>query len=217
MVRFSVSLDEEQNEWVEQRAEELHGSKSQVVGMVIDAARRNDVPLSTHLGRNDGSKSQALEDKFEALEARVAELESAIQADDTTSKTDSQMSEPSNTESEGDGESSTEEHITASPSAASNGQLTEHRGDPEIDAVRTFIKREANERTSEEEVTECWEFLKQRGTASSKAFKDRFAPESCMTEEDVETWWQDGVKPVFKQLPGVEPPEDGGRFYRYKY
>jgi hypothetical protein len=219
MVRFSVSLDEEQNEWVEQRADELSGSKSQVVSMVIDAARRNDVQLGTHLERSDSESPESIEDRFEKLEARLDELEAAIK---TESEATSASQEPATQNSEPN-EASTP-HNEASrassqdpESASSKGQLNELRDDPEVNAVRTFIEREGSDKASADAITECWEFLKQRGTASPKAFKNRFAPESCTTEDDVERWWQDGVKPVFQQLPGVEAPDDGGRFYRYKY
>jgi hypothetical protein len=220
MVRFSVSLDEEQNEWVEQWADELNGSKSQVVGMAIDAARRNDVQLGTHLEQGDRGDSEDIRSRFETLEARVEELEAAINSAPGTESTTPQnraSSETDPTEAPATSTGETDEQTEVVESASPNGQVSKQRNDPEVNAVRTFIEREANHRASKDEITECWEFLKQRGTASPKAFKNRFAPESCTTEDDVDTWWQDGVKPVFQQLPGVETPDDGGRFYRYKY
>lgn len=217
MVRFSVSLDEEQNEWVEQRAEELNGSKSQIVGMVIDAARRNEIQLGPNLERGGTEEAEGIEQRFDSLESRVAELEAALDDDSEPPNSASGGSEVADTNPTETVEAVKKGDEEGTQPASSKEGATDLRDDPEVNAVRTFIAREANGQASEDEITACWEFLKQRGTASPKAFKNQFAPESCATEEDVETWWQDGVKPVFQQLPGVEAPDDGGRFYRYKY
>jgi predicted transcriptional regulator len=216
MVRFSVSLDDEQNEWVEQRAEELSGSKTQVVGMAIDAVRRNEIQLGTGIEREDTGETPTIEDRFEALEARVADLEAAIENGAESPSKGSKTSETDATPSSEVDPTDTDREASSS-SDSSNNHTGQDSDDPEEDAVQAFIRREVNDKASPEEITACWEFLKQRGTANPKAFKNRFAPESCTSEADVDTWWEDGTKPVLEQLPGVKPPEDDGRFYRFTY
>lgn len=217
MVRFSVSLDEEQNNWVEQRAEELNGSKAQVIGMVIDAARQNDLQLGSPIDAGSNEAEESVETRLQSLESRVEDLESTLQQSPNNQlmATDSDRGE--STVEDVEQTAATGEISTDEASGNGHDSSTADRDDPEYDAVHTFIQREANQQVSTDQISACWDFLKQRGTASSHAFKTQFAPESCTTEEEVDTWWEDGVEPVLRQLPGVDPPEDSGRFYRYKY
>ena len=69
MLRFSVSLSDESNEWVERKAESRDRSKSQIVAAVVEAARKGDVnPFGGERDRPDP-------DRLDRLEQLIAELE----------------------------------------------------------------------------------------------------------------------------------------------
>jgi hypothetical protein len=270
MVRFSVPLDEAQNEWVEERAEELNGSKAQVMSMLVDAAMQGDLHLADAIGESQSNTPTDLDKKLDLLETRLKELEATVSASqdptdspdpastpDTVSPTEPMTNPEDNDEprenevppaspsaassssieagAEDSNPSSTDEPTGASESPLVSAQETEastsepsaeHQDtggfesasdDPETNAVRSYIERNETGVASPDEITACWKLLQKRGTANPDAFKERCHAGTESDSETLDDWWEDGVKPVLKELPGVDPPQEGGRLYRYSY
>jgi hypothetical protein len=220
MPRFSVTLDDAQNGWVERRAEELNGSKTQVISVLVDAARAGKLDPPHPLSAPDDAVDRDVREEVEALERRVAELEASLEA--------SSNPEPNAGEGEhaapgrrGDQSPASEEppdpgNEDASGAGDRCGTSLPSEGDePEAAAVEELVARETDGTASPAEVLACWELLKNRGTASPRAFKQQCGPADAGSEAELAAWWEEGVEPVLSALPGVDPPEDNARFYRY--
>ena len=83
MPRFSVSITEEQNEWVEQEAEARDRSKSEIIRYLIDA-HRGEHDQSDSADRDSGEASdldarlQQISDRLTALETALVEDQSQV-------------------------------------------------------------------------------------------------------------------------------------------
>jgi len=221
MMRFSVSLDKEQNEWVEEKADELNGSKTQVIGLLVDRARNTDRSIETQ-SPITGVHESTVHSRIEQLSERIAELESSIQASQSNIHVDSESDEnkPARSFPDKPGDETsrtgagTEENIpaeTGNPSSKAGDKITfQDKAD-----IMDYIDQTVGPKASDQDVIDCWEFLEQRGPASVKSIKNNCHSES---ESGVrsEDWWMD-VKPALDGLPTIEAPESGGDFYRYRY
>lgn len=224
MVRFSVSLTDDQNQWVEDQADSLNGSKSQVIGMLVEEARTDGVQLQPQLSGGSTAETEELRNQLDSIQSRLEGIEETIEIDPTPSQSsDSNSSEAPDRGADVTG-SSTRQSVEAetkpneSPATQSEQEATvaETDGldvdDVEVDAVRSFVDRTVADEALSEAVIACWQFLKKRGTASPDSFEDH-----CLADAAVDTDWESEIEPVLRQLPGVVSPEEGGRFYRFKY
>jgi hypothetical protein len=226
MVRFSVSLTDDQNQWVEDQADSLNGSKSQVIGMLVEQARTDGVQLQPQLSGESTAETEELRNQLNSIQERLEGIEKTIDIDSTPSQpSESNSSETADRMADAS-EPSTRQAIDAETprnesqptkseqedsAPASNG-LNGDVDDVEVDAVKSFVDRTVADEGLSEAVIGCWQFLKKRGTASPDSFKDH-----CLAEAAVDADWESEIEPVLRQLPGVVSPEEGGRFYRFKY
>lgn len=218
MARFSVTLDEEQNRWVERRAEELNGSKTQVISILVDAARDGKLEPSHPLGGAEDNAGNDVHEEVQALKSRIDELEESLQESSGTGSgaVASAPEEGGNhSESRGEPSASTSERSIRSNERGSSNRIED--GPPDSETVEEMIPREADDVVSSTDIVQCWKLLQRRGTASPRAFKRECGPTDSSTGEGLDTWWEEGVKPVLLELPGVEPPEENARFFRYRY
>lgn len=317
MPRFSVSLTDDQNAWVEERAEGINGSKTQVISMLVDAARGEaadlEVPAELRPEPTGGvddeirAELERINDRLDELEARVdaptetgaatdtgasagagqategdpptgvgaeadagpatgagadadaaAEIAAGTETRPTTgtetgteteTETDPVATSPGGrggsadpqvvrTEAEPSPETGSSPEADPSPETGPDPETDAGGGeaepltrggsgsapadesfpdDPEVDAIREFVGMETGDAASASEVVACWRLLKRRGTASPTVFKETCFEGDAADEADLERWWAEGVRPVLEKLPGVAPPKNEGRFFRYKY
>ena len=81
MPRFSCSLDDDQNDWLEAEADRRDRSKADVLRQCIDAVRTGSVQTDeqhtdqVNTGENHTGELEGLRDRVGALEARLEDLE----------------------------------------------------------------------------------------------------------------------------------------------
>lgn len=271
MGRSTVSLTDDQEEWIQTQMDELDLSKSKVIRECVTAVM-GDASLFTASVADDDAPS---EDQIEAIESRISAIEDAIakstdESDATrasppptafdssvdaasseaaapsspqesppsssaqirssqTSSTDSLATSQSHTETDASATTVTDtapEPSTEQPAAASPPQPTESEpasssegdvpAEPTIESVRSYLDDTIPDPERREAIATCWLQLHDRGTTHPKSLKQIYDQHNA-SYDSPDAWWTEGVQPILDTLPGVEAPEDGGTFYRFKY
>lgn len=241
MERFSVSLNDEQNKWIEEKAEDLNGPKTQVIRMLVDRAREEptlvDQPTET-----PEPDPRTMQRRISVIENRISQLESRLiqsTSSESQSHVQTELGSP-NSEGEqmdlhslsdvtGDSNSDAleipERTPNSSKSNTSETSLTKwtkskERSSNEVDSVLEttleLMKRDSIDTASAEEIISCWELLKKRETGTPHIFKRHCCSHQDSEEVQRDKWWEEGVYPVLVNLPGVERSKEDESHLRYQ-
>lgn len=195
MTRFSVSLSDELSEWIEDRASSRNASKAQIIRDAVELAKESDAAKG---GDISVVQSGEVVDRLDALEARVAELESRDSASVVTEAAESAR-EPPERES-----SSPTPADSSAPSSTSNALDVDVSGEV-VDAI--------------EAVADSWEDAPDRLQARKNAAAtilqhaldtgDAVGKSSDIVEQvreqhpvegqNAETYYRKNIRPVLKE------------------
>lgn len=108
----------------------------------------------------------------------------------------------------------------------STSTSAEEAGDDEIqkvdvdksdpDAVQTYLQSTLEKGDHATAVFACWKRLRDRGTLHTRAMQS-LHEDYPLGFEDAREWWSDAIEPELVKIPGVQPPEGGGKLYRFSY
>ena len=62
----------------------------------------------------------------------------------------------------------------------------------------------------------CWTRLRDRGTVHTRAMQALFE-DYPLGHDNARDWWRESIQPELVKVPGVQPPEGGGKLYRFSY
>lgn len=83
-------------------------------------------------------------------------------------------------------------------------------------AVRSHLESVLDRPDHATAVFACWNRLRDRGTVHTRSMQS-FHEDYPLGYDDPREWWQDEIEPVLVKIPGVQPPEGGGKLYRFSY
>lgn len=239
MSRTTVSLDEDQAEWVERQADDLDVSKSKVLRECVDLARGEQSMFT----RERAGEKPNHADRLEAIESRIDGLETELTERVQSLETDIEERDAPSTSEQADtsGHPGGGEDDSGGTSGQTVGVVEDGLGGPipdvqasedDSNSVQSSIDLEVPEHAGQDEleahlaeeidpelvdaVLACWQLLKHRGTISVETLREQYEayPAGYSSEAD---WWTDGITPVLNELPRVKPPAEGGSFWQFKY
>lgn len=88
------------------------------------------------------------------------------------------------------------------------------KSDP--DALKSHLEASLATDAHAAAVFDCWQLIRDRGTIHLKSLKSQYENQP-LGYENRDDWWSEEIHPVLVTLPGIEPPEGNGSFYRFKY
>jgi hypothetical protein len=88
------------------------------------------------------------------------------------------------------------------------------KSDPSAVQERLQAELEANDHATA--VFACWKRLRDRGTLHTRAMQSLYE-DYPLGHADAREWWHESIQPELAKVPGVQPPEGGGKLYRFSY
>lgn len=221
MSRITVSLPDEQQEWVDQTAEKHELSKSKVIRECVKTAMGKETLL-----RRTGNQESQLAERVDTLEEQVRNLESTLakapaneqESPETRKKAAPEASDagpkPNDpSEREKESESQTKESTPLSRITQPTDASVPTEND--LNAIQEYLNELVTNAEIRQAVLMCWQHLQAKGTVHKRSFTEVYERKPGPFDS-VEVWW-DAVRPIFDKLPGVNPPENNASFYRFKY
>ena len=83
-------------------------------------------------------------------------------------------------------------------------------------AVQERLQAELDASDHATAVFACWKRLRDRGTLHTRAMQGLYE-DYPLGHSDAREWWDESIKPELAKVPGVQPPEGGGKLYRFSY
>jgi len=203
MPRLTISIDEDQQDWLEAEAERQDRSKAYVLRELIDAHRAGEVSIASVnadeylTAHSDSSDSNSHADKdlvelVEDLRARLDDVESAVatekaEPDETTSESGA-LIPPAPDDSE--------PADTAAP--ATHDHL--------VDAVREYLDAEdlpPKTAHGRDAVADVFAELRERGEADTSDLRDAVYPAYDDEWSDSRTMWN-SLSRYLEEVPGID-------------
>lgn len=142
----------------------------------------------------------------------------------------SQTRENDATDSEGGGSNSSagstsssdlEDRIVRDQQAADDTEEEEEIEKYDVDksdanAVQSHLDSVLEQPDHATAVFACWTRLRDRGTLHTRSMQS-FHEDYPLGYDDPRKWWTDAIEPALVKIPGVQPPEGGGKLYRFSY
>lgn len=88
------------------------------------------------------------------------------------------------------------------------------KSDP--DAVQSYLDSTLSQADHATAVFTCWKRLRDRGTIHTRAMQS-LHDDYPLGYDNAREWWEDAIEPELVKIPGVQPPEGGGKLYRFSY
>lgn len=86
----------------------------------------------------------------------------------------------------------------------------------DADEIRSALEASLASDAHATAMVNCWQRIQDRGTARSSSLKSGFE-HYPLGHDSADEWWAEEIKPVLDTLPGIDPPQGSGSFYRFRY
>lgn len=223
MPRFTVSVNDEQDAYLEEHADPPDRSKAAVVRELIDAARSGELLTEAH---RNGDTAPVKIGELEELRERVAELEDVVaelRADRREEPVDAEREAGDDSAEAGDTTEGTPDPsmATARGSRPPSDTAPDRAGDVSIEELLAEYDqgRGRVEREERREVARvALEWLRDRdGRASGADFQAELLPEHGIDGQNETTWWRKTVRPAVQLAveAGVVEYREGHHDYRW--
>lgn len=224
MPRITVTLDEEQDEWVAERAEERDRPKAYIIRDLIEAHRTGEASTDSSATEPTRTGSGPTTEDVEELRDRVGHLERAfrdllphldeiddIDVEDVPTPGAASSAagrERREGETNVETQSTTDErNVTAAASRPPGGPV-EH--DPDADPVEAYMdafatnwSQHVEERRSAVRAALEWLRDDARGWATRSNFEDALLPEHEVVSQSTDSWWRTTVRPALQAAVDV--------------
>jgi predicted transcriptional regulator len=238
MPRITVTLDEEQDEWVAEQAEQRDRPKAYVIRDLIESHRTGETNIgstSTDATSTASSNTGLTNEDVAELHDRVGRLESAFReilegdVDDSTGKglaahvstsPDSarerrETESDTETESTGDRQNAT---ATDSRPQSPSGDL-DGGEDPIEGFIQSFYPNwNENVERRRDAVEAALKFIRDRGRPAGRSdFETELLPEHSIPTQSTDTWWKRTVRPGLNEAreAGLLEYREGHHDYRF--
>jgi hypothetical protein len=237
MPRVTVTLDEEQDAWVAERAEERDRPKAYIIRELIDAHRTGEA--STDAEVTTSTRTDLTTEELQELRDRVGHLERAfrdllphlddIDAEDVPTPGAARSSggrERSEREASAETESTAEErNATATGSRPQNesadrdveGDDVEDPVAAFMDAFRTNWSQHVDERRDVVRAALKWLRDGDVYRATRGDFEDELLPEHAIETQSTDSWWRRTVRPALQAADDVGLLEYRSGHHDYAY
>jgi hypothetical protein len=218
MARFTVSVNGEQNEYLEEQADPPDKSKAAVVRELIDAARSGEEFTGTH---RDGDTEMVKRGELVDIRERLDDLEAAVAELRTESDGREERPAPEQEPTDVSAEPADTTESTPEPSMATAAGARPVSDDvspageagalgPVFDELN--LSTAATRTEWEDALRAAYAYLQERERAGRQDFVDDVFPEHPASYDNSRTWWRKIVRPGLAVLPGTIKPEGGGEW-----
>jgi hypothetical protein len=237
MPRITVTLDEEQDEWVAEQAEQRDLPKAYVIRDLIDSHRTGETDIdatSTDATSTASSNTGLTNEELQELRDRVGHLERAfrdllphldeIDVEDVPTPGAARSSggrERSAAEASGETESTAEERNATATGSRPQSESTDR--DVEAKPVEAFMEGfypnwNENVEDRRDAVEAALKFIRDRGRPAGRSdFETELLPEHSIPSQSTDTWWNRTVRPGLNEAreAGLLEYREGYHDYRF--
>jgi predicted transcriptional regulator len=239
MPRITVTLDEEQDEWVAEQAEQRDRPKAYIIRDLIESHRTDETSIeatSTDATSTASSNTGLTNEDVAELHDRVGRLESAFREILEGDGVDGSAGEPPADHTPTPSGSARERHEgesdakTESTDNSRNGTATDSRpqspsGDLDggEDPIEGFIQSfypnwNENVERRRDAVEAALKFIRDRGRPAGRSdFETELLPGHSIPSQSTDTWWKRTVRPGLNEAreAGLLEYREGHHDYRF--
>jgi hypothetical protein len=195
MPRLTVSLDDDQDDWLEAEADRRDRSKAHVMRQLIDAHRTGEVSTDAHHPADDVAD---LRERVSTLEDRLAELESA---DDVDAEPQAPTAPtPDATREAGAGVSDASPTPDEEPHSVPSDAETSDRVRAAVDAVAEGWADSGDRLEARKAAARAvLEYALEDGAVGKSEEGRELHDKHPVMGQNFDTWWRKNVRPVLNE------------------